>query len=351
MRRLGVIFLLAAALPATGGCYLFKQGMGQLDILLYSRPVDDMLADPAVPENVKEKLSLVQELREFGEHEMALKASNNYTTYYDTSGRPITYIVTACPKDSFHPETWWFPIVGSVPYLGFFNRDDAVAQARSLEDQGLDVSLGTAAAYSTLGYFKDPILSTMIAYPEEQLAALILHELTHGTIYLAGGAEFNEGLANFVGWQGALEFARRKYGQGSPQYSRTVEAYAREQDRDEDALALFRKLEALYRTDAPREEKLKQRETIYDGFKAERRRKLEEAREAFQERIRRGLAGDEERVTGARHLRLLEDRIPEGPLNNAVVLNQRRYGRYEEFRKRFDHAGGNWGVFFRSLVE
>jgi predicted aminopeptidase len=337
------------ALQGLGGCYLLKQGAGQLDILLYSRSVEEMLRDPSVPGAVKEKLALIQEIRDFGEREMGLRPSDNYTTYYDTSGRPITFIVTACPKDSFQPYTWWFPIVGEVPYKGFFSREDAIAEARELQAQGLDVSLGSAAAYSTLGYFRDPILSTMIDYPEEELASLILHELTHGTIYLRGGTDFNEGLANFTGWQGALEFARLKHGQGSREYDRTVEALAREQVRDDRALALFRRLNELYRSGASREEKLIQRERIYESFKEERRRELEAGREGMYARIQSGLAGEADRLAASERLRRLEDAIPEGPLNNAVILNQRRYGRHEEFRRRFEAAGGEWRAFFSAL--
>jgi predicted aminopeptidase len=338
-----------AALQGLGGCYLLKQGIGQLDILLSSRSVEEVLRDPSVPEAVKEKVALIQEIREFGEREMGLRPSDNYTTYYDTSGRPITFIVTACPRDSFRPHTWWFPIVGEVPYKGFFSREDALAEARELRAEGLDVSLGSAAAYSTLGYFRDPILSTMIDYSEEELASLILHELTHGTIYLPGGTDFNEGLANFTGWQGALEFARLKHGQGSPEYDRTVQAFAREQVRDDRALALFRRLDLLYRSGSPREEKLVQREKIYETFKEERRRELETEREGMYARIKSGLAGEDDRLASSERLRRLEDSLPEGPLNNAVILNQRRYGRYEEFRRRFEKAGGDWRAFFSAL--
>jgi predicted aminopeptidase len=222
MRRSALVLLL----PALCGCYLVTQAMGQLRVLLNSQRIQTLLTDPKVPDDVKLKLRLVHEIKEFGEDELGLKPSRNYESFYDTKGQPITYIVSACRKDRFQPHLWWFPIVGDVPYKGFFAKEDAVAEAKELETQGYDVSLGTAAAYSTLGYFPDPVLSTMLEYPEEQLVALLLHELTHGTIYLPGGTDFNEGLASFVGWQGALEFARRRHGIGSERYDRTVRAFA-----------------------------------------------------------------------------------------------------------------------------
>lgn len=299
MRR----FALLVLLPALSGCYILTQAGGQLRMLLNSRNIDELVADPNVPADKKLKLLKVREIKEFGEHELGLSRSSNYESFYDTQGQPITYIVSACRKDRFEPHTWWFPIVGTVPYKGFFDKEDARAEARSLEALGLDVSLGAAAAYSTLGYFPDPVLSTMLEYPDEQLAALILHELTHGTIYLPGGTDFNEGLASFVGWQGALEFARRRQGISSEAYEKTVRAFAAEERRDARAKELFGKLDELYKSNRTREEKL------------------------------------EERVKIA------------GPkVNNAEILMQRRYGRYDEFRERFEKAEGVWSRFFETLV-
>jgi len=300
MRRFALVLLV---LPLLSGCYILTQGYGQLRVLLDSRRIDDLLADPSVPDPTKQKLLFVREVKSFGEHELGLSPSSNYESFYDTKGQPITYIVSACRKDRFEPYTWWFPIVGDVPYKGFFSKDDARSEAQALEKEGYDVSVGTAAAYSTLGYFPDPILSTMLDYPDEQLAALILHELTHGTIYLPGGTDFNEGLASFVGWQGALEFARKERGIPSDAYDRTVRAFAAEERRDARSRELFRKLSELYRSKLTREQILKEREKI---------------------------AGPK--------------------VNNAEILMQRRYGRYDEFRERFEKVGGDWRRFFEGLV-
>jgi predicted aminopeptidase len=299
MRCVALVLLL----PLLSGCYIVTQAQGQLRMLLNSRNIDELMADPGVPDKVKLKLLFVREVKEFGEHQLGLARSANFETFYDTQGQPITYIVSASRKDRFQPHLWWFPIVGDVPYKGFFNREDAIAEARELEKQGLDVAMGTAAAYSTLGYFPDPVLSTMLSYPDEQLAALLLHELTHGTIYLPGGTDFNEGLASFVGWQGALEFARRTRGIHSLAYDRTVRAFAAEEKRDAASLALFKKLDELYRSNRPSRDILAEREKI---------------------------AG--------------------GKVNNAEILMQRRYGRYDEFRARFESAGGEWKPFFEGLV-
>jgi predicted aminopeptidase len=286
------------------GCYLLKQAEGQIHLLLNLRDVGEMLADPAVPDATKERLRLVGEIREFGERRMGLRPSRNYTVYYDTKGKPITYVVSACRKDRFEPYTWWFPIVGTVPYKGFFRRSDALQEAQALADEGYDVQVGTAAAYSTLGYFPDPVLSTMLDDPDEQLAALILHELTHGTLYVAGGTDFNEGLASFVGWQGALEFARETRGIASEAYERTVRAFAREERRDAEAKALVARLQELYRSQLP------------PGRKIE-----------------------------------LRDQVAGRRVNNAEILMQRRYGRYDEFRAAFERSGADWRRFFETIRE
>ncbi len=299
MRRAALVLLL----PLLSGCYILTQAQGQLRMLLNSRKIDELLADPGVPDKVKLKLLFVREVKDFGEHQLGLARSANYESFYDTQGKPITYIVSASRKDRFQAHLWWFPIVGDVPYKGFFSREDAVAEAQELEKQGLDVAMGTAAAYSTLGYFPDPVLSTMLSYPDEQLAALLLHELTHGTIYLPGGTDFNEGLASFVGWQGALEFARRTRGIPSTAYDRTVRAFAAEEKRDAASLALFKKLDELYRSN----------------------------------RSSRDILAEREKIAG-------------GKVNNAEILMQRRYGRYDEFRARFEAAGGEWRPFFDGLV-
>jgi len=261
-----------------------------------------VLADPSVPPETKEKLRLIGEIKSFGEREMGLKASNNYTRFYDTEGRPITWLVSACRKDRFEAYTWWFPIVGRVSYKGFFRRQDALDLALDLIGQGYDVNLTSAAAYSTLGYFSDPVLSTMLDYPEEHLVSLILHELTHGTIYLPGGTDFNEVMASFVGWQGALEFARFRYGPDSPQLKRVKQALEYEERRDARARELFAKLQGLYTSD------------LAPAAKIERR----------------------DQVAGVR-------------VNNAAILMQRRYGRYDQFRAVFDKAGGSWKAFFEAV--
>jgi predicted aminopeptidase len=294
--------VLLAATILLGGCYLLKQAGGQLRILAGARPIGEMLADPAVPGETKEKLRLVLEIREFGEREMGLLPSDSYTRVYDTGGEPVSHLVSACRKDRFAPYTWWFPLVGAVPYKGFFDSADAEAEAADLEARGLDVARHEVSAYSTLGWFSDPLFSPTLEAPEEDIAALILHELAHATLYVPGDSDFNESLASFVGRQGALEFVRWRFGQGSPVYDRTVQRTAAAERRDAAALDLFRRLDDLYRSGTSTEDILDLREAV---------------------------AG--------------------GPVNNAEILMRRRYGSYEEIRALFERAGGDWRLFFSVL--
>jgi predicted aminopeptidase len=355
MARTAVALLLPALL---GACYLTRQAMGQARILLTMRPLQELIEDPSVPDEARRKLLRIREVKAFGERHMGLTPSRNYEDYYDTSGRPITFIVTACAKDGFRPHTWWFPVVGEVPYKGFFDFEAARAEARALEEAGLDVSLGSAAAYSTLGYFPDPVLSTMLDHPEEELCALILHELTHGTIYLPGGTDFNEGLASFTGWQGALEFARSTRGSGSLLYERSVEGFARAERRDRRALALYRRLREFYEGQPDREERVRGREAIFAAHHAELRREWETARAALRDlqeeaarKEREGGVGPlaEEIERAERRRREAEGEFRRAPVNNAEVLQLRRYGRFDEFRARFEAVGGRWPAFFAAL--
>lgn len=301
MRRL--VFILPLLL--LNGCfYLLKQSTRQVIMLLSQRDVQDMLSDPSTPAETRAKLLLVGEIKEFGEQRLGLTRTSNYESYYDTEGRPVVYLVSASRKDRFEPYTWWFPIVGTVPYKGFFAREDAAWEARILKKAGWDVAIGGAAAYSMLGYFPDPVLSTMLDLPEERLAALLLHEMTHGTLYVPGQTDFNEGLASFVGWQGALEFTREQHGVDSKQYDRAVQAWADEERRNQKAHDLFTKLDAFYRSDASPGEKIR-----------------------------------------------LRDSIAGRPVNNAEILMQRRYGSIDKFRNAFEQGGEVWATFFEEMKE
>jgi predicted aminopeptidase len=197
--------------------YGWMQAKGQVAILLNVQPIEKVLADPAFPDSLKAKIRLIEEIKRFGVDSLGLTPSDNYTTFYDQQGKPILWVITATGRYAIQAYEWQFPILGTFPYKGFFDSTRAATEMLDLKKQGMDTHIGEVSAWSTLGYFKDPILSTMLSRSEGSLANLILHELTHGTLFVKNNLELNENLATFVGDEGAIRFLEYKYGKDSPQ--------------------------------------------------------------------------------------------------------------------------------------
>ncbi len=181
--------------------------------LLSSRePVEKALQDPNLDETKKNKLRLAQEARVFGEQTLHLKSTKNYTSYVEL-GRPyVTYVVSAAAKWELKHHQWSYPFMGKMPYKGYFNEADAVEEEKSLQADGLDTFMRGVSAYSTLGWFNDPILSSMLRYDDYDLVNTIIHETVHATLYIKSSADFNERLATFLGDKGAEQFYLKKEG-------------------------------------------------------------------------------------------------------------------------------------------
>ena len=198
--------------------YGISQAKGQLTIIIHSQPVEEILQDELFVDSLKQKLRLIVELKQFVIDSIGINPSDNYSTFYNQRNKPILYTITACQPYSFIPKEWNFPFLGAVPYKGFFNKKEAEKEVLSLKIQGYDVDLYSPSGWSTLGWLNDPILSNMLYKSEGQLANLIIHELTHGTIYIKNNVTFNENLANFIGDKGAENFLQYKFGLESKQY-------------------------------------------------------------------------------------------------------------------------------------
>jgi predicted aminopeptidase len=239
--------------------YGLAQGYGQAKILWQARPVSQVLNDPQVPDSVKVKLKLIAEIKQFAEDSLGLRPSDNYTTFYDQGGRPVLWVLTACAPFALHQKEWDFPLIGSFSYKGFFDLEKAKKEQAELDAQGLDTQVNTVSGWSTLGWFKDPVLSNFLRRPEGDLASLIIHELTHGTLFVKDSLQLNENLATFVGDQGAVLFLRHKYGPTSPQLRTFL---ANEHDRlrfTDHVLRGTQSLDSLYKSlppDLPKERKL-----------------------------------------------------------------------------------------------
>jgi predicted aminopeptidase len=166
------------------------------------------MGDPTVPEDVRQRLALVLEARRFAVDSIGLDGEESFTTFSPLERDTLVLVLSAAPRDRLESYTWWFPIVGSVPYKGFFDFGAAREAQRNLERRGFDTYMRPASAFSTLGWFNDPLLSTTLRLPENDLANTVIHELTHNTRFVKGEVDFNESFASFVGARGAAWFFR-----------------------------------------------------------------------------------------------------------------------------------------------
>lgn len=256
-----LLFLLAPTGCSVG--YVIQAALGQARILCGSVPIKEGLKDPSLDRLRKERLQLVSRIKEFGEKSLGLRETGNYETVYLKSNQSPIFLISACPADSLKRITWWFPVVGRMPYLGFFDLPSAQEEMDRLKDRGLDVHLARADAYSTLGWFRDPVTLNLIDGSTPDLVETILHEMTHTTLYVKGRGEFNEGLAVLVGKHGARLFLKTCFG---PDHPLTLEAKASILDERLFSAfmdALLQRLERLYSSPISSDEKLTRRRVIF----------------------------------------------------------------------------------------
>jgi predicted aminopeptidase len=236
--RVSAFALLLAAtlliLPACGTTgYLLQAAGGQWQVMHRAKPIDRVIADPVTPSRLKERLTLVLAAREFASRELHLPDNKSYRRYSDL-GRPyVVWNVVAAPGFSVVPRTWCFPIAGCVAYRGYFKEADARAFAARLATQGYDVALDGVPAYSTLGKLSDPVLSTMMRYGDDELAAMIFHELAHQLLYVQNDSSFNEAFATTVEDAGLVRWLQH---QGKPDKHRELEEATR---REREYVDLF----------------------------------------------------------------------------------------------------------------
>ena len=243
--------------------YGFIQLKGQLHVVNNTVPLEEYIKQPSTPDSLKAKAKLVQEIRHFAFDSLGINYSENYTEIFDQQGKPSMYVVTACDPYSFTPKTWRFPIVGSFPYKGFFDRTKAIDLANEIKSKdSLDVGVRTAGGWSTLGWFKDPVLSNMLNRSEGDLASLLIHELTHGTLFVKDSVTFNENLASFIGDKGAVMFLESKYGKGADEVIQYKNETADELLFKQYVLESAQSLDSLYNSmaDLPKVKKSKLKE-------------------------------------------------------------------------------------------
>jgi predicted aminopeptidase len=227
-----------------GPSYYAQAVDGHFDLLRERQPVKKLLQSDDTPDELARDLALSVEIRQFAAERLGLPDNGSYADYVHTGRTAVAWNVVAAPELSLEPRRWCFLFAGCVPYRGYFEREDARGFADRLAAKGLDVSVSPAVAYSTLGWFRDPLLDTMLRQGEERLAGLIFHELAHQNLYLAGDAAFNESYASFVEEVGvALWLKASGRGERLPRWERRIAA-----GRDFDDLLrnARRQLAALY---------------------------------------------------------------------------------------------------------
>jgi len=272
MQRRSVMTLFFLGFAAmVGGCaqlgYFAQAARGQMSLLADAKPVDDWLADPAVDRKLKGRLEKAREIRQFAVQELGLPDNGSYKNYSDLKRPFVLWNVVATPTLSLQPLQWCFPIAGCVNYRGYYSKDDAQQFAAELRREGNDVQVGGVPAYSTLGWFNDPLLSTFIQYPDGELARMVFHELAHQVVYAPGDSQFNESFATAVEEVGVERWLQRR----GDAKTRTI--YAEHEARKRDFLALLLKhrsaLESIYVSPVSDAQKLTEKAATFQALQSD----------------------------------------------------------------------------------
>jgi predicted aminopeptidase len=250
MLRLVLLILFTILLP---GCYYLQAAKGQWDLTRKREPIAEVLAAEDTSPELAARLRLVQEARQFSIDELGLPDNKSYRTYADIERDYVVWNVFAAPEFSMEARTWCFPVAGCVSYRGYFSKEDAQRHARRLADKGYDVAIGGVAAYSTLGKFDDPLLSTMMSWDDARLVGVLFHELAHQVLYVKGDSGFNESFATAV-----EEFGVRRWLETHGKAG-DVEKYLQRRQLRQDLMALVAEardtLQAVYESAVSDDEK------------------------------------------------------------------------------------------------
>jgi predicted aminopeptidase len=262
-----VVGLGGCASLSDGPAYYWQSMAGHLDVMRRAQPLDTVIAAPATDPALRGRLERAREIRAFASRELGLPDNGSYAAYADVRRPFVLWNVFATPELSLTMQRWCFPVAGCVSYRGYYDRDDAERYARGLREQGLDVQVGGVPAYSTLGWFDDPLLSTFVHYPEGDLARLVFHELAHQVLYVKGDTTFNESFATAVEEAGIERwFAARR----DPEVERAYRAHAQ---RRRDFVALLRRhrdaLEALYASPVSDDAKRSGKQAVFEALRAD----------------------------------------------------------------------------------
>ncbi len=295
--------------------YLTRAGIEQTAILEKRKPLERLVADSSIPADTRAYLRLVLAVREEAVA-LGLKAGKTYTSYTDVGRDTLLLSLSASPKNCICPFTWKYPIVGRIPYKGFFDVAMAQREADKLAARGYDVSLRPAAAYSTLGWFEDPLLSTAMVKDSVELASLVFHEIAHNSLYVKSATPFNESFAQLVGYRAAEEFFRERGDSALADRAR---------DRWQDEIVLGEFYDALIgRLDA-----------FYAG------KPTGDSLDAGRRAIGRWAKEQLEGPLGARLRTIRVGRLAERPINNAALVGVRIYRTHLDWFDRWYRSRGS----------
>ncbi|HMO02181.1 MAG TPA: aminopeptidase [Oligoflexia bacterium] len=248
----GAIALIMLSMSCGGIGYLASSGYQQARILWQREKIERLLKEKNLNQRIRERFELAAEIRNYAKFYLNLKVDRAYTSYVDLKQDALSWLLVAVKPDSFETKRWHFPIVGQIPYKGFFSKEDALKEAGKLRELGYEISIRPVTAYSSLGYFNDPLLSTFIHSDELAFTETILHELAHRTFWKKNDAVFNEGLAHFFGLQAALLFYKNKLKERSVSRQDCLVKYEelvkKAKKRIERSLIIAERIVELYKT-------------------------------------------------------------------------------------------------------
>lgn len=318
-----IFFVVVAALFAGYGTaylasddvrYITRAGFEETRILQSRQPIARLVRDSAADPLLRQTLGLVLASRNYAER-LGLEAKETYTSYSDVGRDTLLLVLQAAPKDCICPYTWKYPIVGRIPYKGFFDLHAARREADQLAAKGYDIYLRPSGAFSTLGWFEDPLLSTALTRDSVELAATVFHEIAHNTLYVKSATPFNESFAQLVGYRSAEAFFRERG--DSANARRAANRWHDEIVLGEYYSALVKRLESLY---AGRPDSVA----------------LEQGRREAAEWARAQLRGP----VGQRLRTIQITRLAERPINNAHLIGARIYRtRLDLFERWFERHG------------
>lgn len=269
MRRLLLSVVLAAVVVVQGCANLayYSQSInGHLNLVSAAKPVDRLLKEPSQPPAARQQLELARDIRQFATERLALPDNRSYRSYVDTGREYVTWAVFAAPELSLNVKTWCFPVVGCVPYRGYFSQEAARAFAERVRAEGYDVYVGGVPAYSTLGWFNDPLLNTMFLRGESYLAGVVFHELSHQRVYIRDDTRFNEAFAVAVERAGTTEWLLER---AEPD---ELAHYRASQKRERDFLTLIaatrNELQRIYTSQASDDAKRTAKAAAIDDLRA-----------------------------------------------------------------------------------